>query len=120
MRSTHARAVTSPANALMKVFRHALAEGTTRQGWLAVEGPFLVEEARKAAPRVKTHSVLIASGARGKFATLLARLPVEAELTEVPDRLFESIAQTQTPQGIAALLELPAYKLDQVVAGRNP
>jgi TrmH family RNA methyltransferase len=120
MRSTNARAVTSPTNALMKVFRHALAEGTTRQGWLAVEGPFLVEEALNAAPRVKTHSVLVASGARGKFATLLARLPVEGELTEVPDRLFESVAQTQTPQGIAALVELPVYNLEQVVAKRDP
>jgi TrmH family RNA methyltransferase len=119
MRSTNARAITSPSNALMKVFRHALAEGTTRQGWLALEGPFLVEEALNAAPRVKTHSVLVASGARGKFATLLARLPVEGELTEVPDRLFESVAQTQTPQGIAALVELPAYKLEQVVARRD-
>ncbi len=45
MRRTSYREVTSPANALLKVFRSSLTEGTTRQGWLAVEGPFLVEEA---------------------------------------------------------------------------
>ncbi|MGD1102140.1 MAG: RNA methyltransferase [Terriglobia bacterium] len=119
MRTTNPREVASPANSLMKVFRRALAEGTTKQGWLAVEGPFLVEEALNAAPSVITHSVLVASGAAEKFSALLHRLPAEAELTQVPDRLFESVAQTQSPQGIAALVELPAHKLEQVVAAAN-
>ena len=57
--------------------------------------------------------MLVASGAAEKFSALLERLPAEAELTQVPDRLFESVAQTQSPQGIAALVELPAYKLEQ-------
>ena len=120
MRFTNSREVSSPANSLLKVFRRALADGTTKQGWLAVEGPFLVEEALNAAPRVKTHSVLVASGAAEKFSALLDRLPAEAELTQVPDRLFESVAQTQSPQGIAALVELPAYKLEQIVAAPKP
>ena len=50
MRSTNPREVSSPANSLLKVFRRSLADGTTKQGWLAVEGPFLVEEALNAAP----------------------------------------------------------------------
>jgi TrmH family RNA methyltransferase len=100
----------------MKVFRRALAEGATTQGWLAVEGPFLVEEALNAAPRVTTHSVIVAAGATEKFSALLDRLPTEAEWTEIPDQLFESVAQTQSPQGIAALVELPAYHLEQVAA----
>jgi RNA methyltransferase, TrmH family len=104
----------------MKVFRRSLADGTTKEGWLAVEGPFLVEEALNAAPQVKTHSVLVAAGAAEKFSALLDRLPSEAELTQVPDRLFESVAQTPSPQGIAALVELPAYKLEQVVATAKP
>jgi TrmH family RNA methyltransferase len=104
----------------MKVFRRALAEGTTKQGWLAVEGPFLVEEALNAAPRVKTHSVLVASGAAERFSALLQRLPPEAELTQVPDGLFDGVAQTQSPQGIAALVELPTYNLEQIVATAKP
>jgi len=39
------REITSAANPLLKVFRHALAEGVTREGWVAVEGPFALEEA---------------------------------------------------------------------------
>jgi TrmH family RNA methyltransferase len=120
MRSAHRREVASPANSLLKVFRRALAEGSTKQGWLAVEGPFLVEEALNAAPNAKTHSVLVASGAAEKFSALLERVTPLAEVTQAPDRLFESVAQTQSPQGIAALVELPSYKLEQVVAGARP
>ncbi len=120
MRFTNSREVSSPANSLLKVFRRALADGTNKQGWLAVEGPFLLEEALNAAHGVMTHSVLVASGAAEKFSALLDRLPAEAELTQVPDRLFESVAQTQSPQGIAALVELPAYKLEQIVAAPKP
>lgn len=120
MRSTNPREVTSPTNSLIKVFRRALADGATKEGWLAVEGPFLVEEALSAAPLVKTHSVLVAGGAAEKFSALLDRLPADAEVTQVPDRLFASVAQTQSPQGIAALVELPAYNLEQVVGARNP
>ncbi len=100
----------------MNVYRKALAEGTTGQGWLAVEGPFLVEEALAAAPQVQTHSVLLANGAVDKFSSLSARLPTMAEVRTVPDRLFERIAQTETPQGIAALVELPRRELEPLLA----
>jgi len=120
MHNTNRRAVASPANSLVKVFRRALADGTSKQGWLAVEGPFLVEEALNAAPRVKTHSVLVADGAQLKFASLLERLPRESEITHIPDELFASLAQTESPQGIAALVELPAYSLERVLAAPHP
>jgi TrmH family RNA methyltransferase len=47
------------------------------------------------------------------------RLPAEAEAVQVPDRLFEQVAQTQNPQGIAALVELPPYNLDTILEGRD-
>jgi len=100
------REVTSAANPLLKVFRRALAEGTARGGWLAVEGPHLVEEALRAAERAAVQSVIVAAGARQEFRGLLARLPSQAEVTQVPDRLFCQIAATESPQGIAALVEL--------------
>jgi TrmH family RNA methyltransferase len=46
-------------------------------------------------------------------------LPAEAEAVQVPDRLFEQVAQTQNPQGIAALVELPLHNLDTILAGQN-
>lgn len=125
------REVVSPSNVLVKVFRRALAEGVTREGWLAVEGPLLVEEALATssaassndiatgvnASAVLIRSLLVASSAAGKFESLLERLPRDAEVTEIPDRLFDQIAQTETPQGIAALVELPSRHPDSVFAG---
>lgn len=113
------RQIGSPTNSLVKVYRRALAKGTTREGWLAIEGPFLVQEALAAAPAVQTHSVLMNESGSAKFAGLMGRLPSEAEAVQVPDRLFEQLAQTQNPQGIAALVELPLYNLDTILGGRN-
>jgi TrmH family RNA methyltransferase len=109
------RAVTSAANPLLKVFRHALAEGTTREGWLAVEGPHLVEEALRA-ERAAIQGVIVAAGAREAFRNLLARLPAQAEVVEVPDRLFRQVAATESPRGIAALVELQVANLDHSIA----
>jgi TrmH family RNA methyltransferase len=78
-----------------------------------------VEEALAAAPAVRTHSVLVAEGAGAKFAHLMERLPAEAEGVGVPDRLFQQVAQTQNPQGIAALVELPSHHLDSILEGHD-
>lgn len=115
------REIASPANALLKVFRRALADGVTREGWLAVEGPHLVEEALAAGDStargsVIVQSVLVAHSVAPKFHQFLERLSSDAEVTEVPDRLFDSVAQTETPQGIAALVELPPPDIDAAFA----
>ncbi len=120
MRSALRREISSPANSLLKVFRRALAEGTTKEGWLAVEGPFLAEEALKAAPLAKVHSVLVTTGAAEKYAEIFKQIPAEAETTQVSDRLFATIAQTESPQGIAALVELQRFDMEQVLTAKNP
>jgi TrmH family RNA methyltransferase len=111
------REIISPRNPILKVFRRGLAEGVTREGWLAVEGPFLVEEALRAAQRAVVHSALVSRTAAEKFCALLRRLPKEAEIAQVSDRLFGQLAQTQSPQGIAALVELRSDNLDAILAG---
>jgi len=116
------RELTSSSNALLKVFRRALADGLTREGWLAVEGPRSVEEALKACgsgSAVTIRSVLVSRSGAERFKSMLAQLPPEAEIAQVADRLFQNAAQTQTPQGIAALVELPRPDLQKIVAHRN-
>ena len=118
----HIREVTSSTNALLKVFRRALADGVTREGWLAVEGPRSVEEALKArgsGSEVTIHSVLVSRSGAERFKSMLARLAHEAEIAQVADRLFQNAAQTQTPQGIAALVELPQPDLQEILAHRD-
>ncbi len=110
------RRITSPANSLIKVFRRALAQGVTREGWLAIEGPLVLEEALAATSRVTVHSVLLSQSASKKFCDLLARVPKETELSQIPDRLFEKIAATPGPQGIAALVELRPPQLESILS----
>ena len=107
--------ITSSANPLLKVFRRALAEGVTRQGWLAVEGPFLVEEARRAGERARIHSVIVSEDGLARLQGLIEHLPSGADVARVPDRLFRSMAQTDSPQGIAALVEVKRPALDAIL-----
>lgn len=109
------REITSSSNPLLKLFRHALAEGVTREGWLAIEGPHSLEEALAAGTNVTPQSVLVGETAANKFESLLARLPRETEVAVVADSLFTRIAATASPQGIAALVEVKASDLDQII-----
>ncbi len=113
------RELTSRSNPLLKVFRRALERGVTREGWLAIEGPHLVEEALEPAAQALVHSLLLGRNAAREFRELLKRVPKEAEVVQVPDRLFEQVAQTQAPQGIAALVELRPPDLDSILARGN-
>ena len=113
------RVVGSPTNPLIKVFRRALAEGTMRDGWLAVEGPLVVEEALRAGERATVKSVLVSDNAVRRSQPLLDRLPKACEVTQTPDRLFRHLAQTETPQGIAALVELRATNREAVLGARD-
>jgi len=118
-RRERVRQVISPSNAVLKVFRRALLDGTTREGWLALEGPLLLDEALSARDNVAVHCVLAGQSAARKFQSLLARLSQETEQVTVSDRLFEQIAATQTPQGIAALVELRPPDLDSILLRRG-
>lgn len=113
------RQLTSATNSLVKVFRRALAEGVTRDGWPCGEGPHFLEEALKSRSHAIVHSVLVTAEAAEKHRALLAQLPQESELAGIPDRLFHQIAGTRTPQGIAAIVELPSFGLKSVVTSRN-
>lgn len=117
--SPKGRVLTSATNSLVKVFRRALVEGQTRGGWLCGEGPHFLEEALKPGSRAQVHSVLVSAEAAEKHRGLLATLPADAELAQIPGRLFHQIAGTRTPQGIAALAALPPFDLKTVAASRN-
>ncbi len=120
------REITSAANPLLKVFRHALAEGVTREGWVAVEGPFALGRGaggeRFAPPAVAGHGRkrLVGAKAAEKHHVLLDRLPRDAEVAVVPDHVFARVAATPSPQGIAALIEIETWDLDRVLHGPAP
>lgn len=107
--------LSSPRHPLLRRLRAALREGElTPEGCCALEGAHLVEEA------LRSPSEVVALVAARSATTLLERFEAASggrvPSYVVPDRLFRSLAQTETPQGIAALVRLPDWELEKCLA----
>ena len=111
------RVVESKQNARLKELRKALsAPGRGAQALVGIEGPNLLEEALRAGLRVKT--IFVAQGAEKLLDQL--RVPAEAEILRLPRKLLDQALATETPQSIAALVEMPQWTWAHVsTAGRN-
>src|SRR3989442_558343 len=98
--------ISSRDNRWLKEFRMALRGGLPSEtGAVGVEGPRLVEEALRSASPIR--AVLYSeSGERhhGRLAPYLDRPEVAIPVLRTTDRLFEVIADTEHPQGVAALV----------------
>lgn len=104
--------ITSAANPLLKDVRHAISRGgVTRQGWCVAETFHLLEEALRSHCDVKM--VLVAESAR---ASVEARL-TDIKAAVIPDALFQSISGAGTAQGVMALVNPPAWGMEQIVEG---
>jgi TrmH family RNA methyltransferase len=94
----------SDQNPLIRQIRRAASRGTlTDDGCAIAEGSHLVEEA--VAARCEIRAVLVTS--------LDARFP-DAKL--VTEKTFRSLASTETPQGILALVKLPVFTMETITA----
>jgi TrmH family RNA methyltransferase len=121
--------ITSLTNSLIKVFRRALKDGVTADGWVGLEGPVGIDEILRieAASRVpdflrsvsRIRSVLVSESAAAKYEHLLEQLPSDVEVARTQDLIFRKTAQTVNPQGIAALVEVHPPELAAIVAQRN-
>src|SRR5579863_7215541 len=125
-RSRRAVSPQAASRRTLAVYRRSLADGVTPGGWLAVEGPIMVADALRMAAAdaeaglgpessLRIHSVLATERAADRLAAPLRALPRGAEITLVPERLFKRVAMTETPRGIAALVELPQRSFDAVM-----
>jgi RNA methyltransferase, TrmH family len=99
--------ITSRENRWLKEFRVALRGGlATEKGCVGVEGARLVEEALGSGCRVE--AVLFSESGerhRERLAPLIGRPEMAFPILKTTDRLFEGIADTEHPQGVAALVE---------------
>src|SRR5205085_2729108 len=110
-----AESITSAANPLIKDVRRAIARGAlTEQGWCVAETFHLLEEALRGNCEVKV--VLAAERALPAAAAQLKRLK-GVKLAVLPDALFQTIAGTQTTQGVIALVKPPEWKMEQLFSG---
>jgi len=93
-------------------------KGRKRANLAVAEGVRLVEEALEAglAYEGAVVSPALTGTPRGKelFAQVASRA---IHIEEVPDHDFESLACTDTPQGVLLVLELPEFQLDDIEPG---
>jgi TrmH family RNA methyltransferase len=110
------RIVQSKQNARLKELRRSLARpGRDTHGLAGIEGPHLLAEAVRAGVHVACVFV-------GEDVQPMAEhLPVskETEILIVPRPLLDSILQTETPQPLAALVEMPDWTWSHVLRGRG-
>jgi RNA methyltransferase, TrmH family len=108
--------ISSRDNRWLKEFRIALRGGLPSEtGAVGVEGPRLVEEALRSACPIR--AVLFGeSGERHhpRLAPYLDRPEVAIPVLHTTDRLFESIADTEHPQGVAALVTPRTFSFDDI------
>lgn len=111
------RIVQSRQNARVKELRVAFAGGVrTVRGLFAIEGEHLLQEA--IASGLKVETVFIQAGREA----LLDRIgvPEDTETIVLPSDIFASAVHTESPQGVAALIQAPHFTLEQVLSGPQP
>src|SRR5258707_479371 len=109
--------LTSRDNRWLKEFRVALRGGLpTENGFVGVEGVRLVEEALRSGCRIQT--VLFSeSGERHheRLSSFIDRPEMAFPVLRTTDRLFEGLADTEHPQGVAALVHPRETSFDDFV-----
>jgi TrmH family RNA methyltransferase len=86
----------------------------------AIEGVKLVEEALRSG--LHLNAVFFNEAARPLAEKLLPQMAARTETLVLPDALFNSIVPSDSPQGVAALIKLPAFSIDHLLnrAGDGP
>jgi len=126
IKPTQPGVITSRDNRWLKEFRIALRGGLpSESGAVGVEGPRLVEEALRSASPIR--AVLFSESGerhRARLAQYLDRPEVAIPIVQTTDRLFEGIADTDSPQGVAALVTPRTFSFDDIarpaVSGAAP
>lgn len=101
-------------NPLVKELRQAFAYGEqTESGDCAVEGLRIVEEAIRSGLRFR--AVFFRETGQSLAERLLPQIGAHVETLLVPDKIFDSAVPSETPQGIAALVRLSTFSVDDVL-----
>jgi RNA methyltransferase, TrmH family len=107
------RKIESRQNAQVKELRARLRRSTNiDRGQIAIEGEHLLREAMRSGLRVRT--IFVRSGSEG---LLPARTPDNAEVLRLSQNIFQSAASTEHPQGIAAIVDAPEFRFEQMLRG---
>jgi TrmH family RNA methyltransferase len=109
--------ISSAANQLVKNVRRAIARGTlTEDGLCVAESFHLLEEALRSECAVRV--VLAARSVQSAVEAHVRRL-TGIRMAVLPDALFETLAGTESSQGVIALVTPPTWILEQLFRGRS-
>jgi TrmH family RNA methyltransferase len=109
--------ISSAANPLVKSVRRAIARGSlTEDGLCVAESFHLLEEALRSDCAVKM--VLAARPVESAVEAHVKRL-TGMRLAVLPEALFQSLAGTESSQGVIALIVPPEWALEQLFRGRS-
>jgi len=112
------RRVEGRHNARVKELRRLFREAApNEQAEVAVEGLHLVEEAIRSGLRVS--AVFFSDSARERAHKLLPQLSAHSEALLLSDDTFASAVPSETPQGVAALVRVRSFALEDLLA-RQP
>ena len=101
-------------NATVKQLRQAFAHAElTDAGDCAIEGVRIVEEAIRSG--LKFRAVFFRESAQNVAEKLLPQIGSHVETLLVPDSIFDGAVPSETPQGIAALVRLREFSLDDIL-----
>ena len=101
-------------NALVKQLRQAFSRAErTEEGDCAIEGTRIVEEAIRSGLRFR--AVFFRESAEDRAARLLPQIGAHVETLLLPDKLFDSSVPSEAPQGVAALVRLKEFSIEDVL-----
>lgn len=110
---TRLRRVEGRHNALIKRLRQAFALAElTDEGDCAIEGVHIVEEAIRSGLRFS--AILFRESSQALAARLLPQIGSHVETLLVPDKIFDSAVPSDSPQGVAALVRLKEFSLEDL------
>jgi RNA methyltransferase, TrmH family len=100
-------------NALVKELRQAFGRAElTKEGDCAIEGLRIVEEAIRSGLRFR--AVFFRESSEDRAERLLPQINAHVETLLLPDKLFDSLVPSESPQGVAALVRLKEFSLDDI------
>lgn len=101
-------------NALVKELRQAFAWAElTEQGFCAIEGTRIVEEAIRSGLRFR--AMFFRESAENLAERFLPQIGSHVETLLLPDRLFKVSVSTEAPQGVAALVQFKQFSVEDVL-----
>jgi TrmH family RNA methyltransferase len=107
--------ITGRDNQWLRRFRSCLGGDEGRDGTAGVEGVRLVEAALGSGLPVE--ALLVSASGERHLTRLAGLIAPDVQILRTTDRLFAGVADTQTPQGVAALVRPRVATLEDVLRG---